>query len=124
MPHDIRNARLRDTCYAMLRAAALALVAGCLASCAVAPVADAGPPRIWDVSAQRFVDESTLDARLVAARYRLLGEVHDNPAHHRLRARTIAAIAAGGRRPAVVMEQLDFGVEGALQEAQRRGADA
>jgi uncharacterized iron-regulated protein len=80
--------------------------------------------RIWDVRAARFVTERELVARLAAARYRLLGEVHDNPAHHAIRARLIAALAAAGVRPAVVFEQFDLDRDTALVAAQAAGADA
>lgn len=83
-----------------------------------------GAGRILDVRAHRFIDEATLVARIAAVRYRLLGEIHDNPAHHRLRAGLIARIVASGRRPAVVMEQLELVRDESLVEAQRRGADA
>jgi len=81
-------------------------------------------PRIWDVRATRFVSESQLVGYLAAARYRLLGEVHDNPAHHAIRARVIAALAATGARPAVVFEQLDLDHDDAVVAAQAAGADA
>jgi uncharacterized iron-regulated protein len=80
-------------------------------------------PRIWDVRAARFVGEAQLVAALAAARYRLLGEVHDNPAHHDIRARLITAIAATGARPAVVFEQFDLDHDAALMAAQAAGAD-
>ena len=79
----------------------------------------AAPPPIWDLAAQRFVSEDALLVRLVATRFRLLGEVHDNPAHHRLRAHLIRRIAASGKRPAVVFEQFDLDRDAALVAAQR-----
>jgi uncharacterized iron-regulated protein len=82
------------------------------------PRADAQAP-IWDLRAQRFVSETELVERLVATRFRLLGEVHDNPAHHRLRAQLIRRIAASGKRPAVVFEQFDLDRDAALVAAQR-----
>jgi uncharacterized iron-regulated protein len=81
-------------------------------------VAIAGP-QIWDVKGGRFVDEGELVARLATVRYRLLGEVHDNPAHHTIRAEVIRRIAAGGARPAVVFEQFDLDHAEALAAAQR-----
>ena len=51
-----------------------------LAACST-PAPIAGPilePRIFDVREARWVSESQLVALLAAARYRLLGEVHDN----------------------------------------------
>src|ERR1700758_5399666 len=92
-----------------LLAAVLALHA--LPSIGAAPAAE---PRIWDVRAGRFVSESSLTANLASARYRLLGEVHDNAAHHAIRARLILAIAAAGPRPALVMEQFDLDRDEAL----------
>ena len=86
------------------------------------PHAAAG--QILDVRAHRLIDEATLVARIASVRYRLLGEIHDNPAHHRLRAALIADIARSGRRPAVVLEQLELARDANLGEAQRRGADA
>ena len=81
-------------------------------------------PRIWDVRAQRYVSNATLTQRIIDARYRLLGEVHDNPAHHALRAEMLRAIARSGKRPAVVFEQFDAEHDRALIEAQSSGADA
>jgi len=48
-----------------------------------------------------------LERRARAARFVLLGEVHDNPVHHRLEARVIAALATDPRPPAVAFEMLD-----------------
>lgn len=62
--------------------------------------------RVWDVGAARFVDASTLAARLARERFVLLGERHDNPDHHRLQAWVVRALAAAGRRPAVGFEML------------------
>ena len=84
----------------------------------------AAEPRIWEVRANRFVGESKLVADLAVARYRLLGEVHDNAVHHLIRARLIDAIAATGARPAVVLEQFDLDHDEALIAAQAGGANA
>jgi uncharacterized iron-regulated protein len=107
-------------------AAACAVACAMLAACAVPPAVEAldAAPQIWDVRAGRFVTESALVADLVRARYRLLGEVHDNPAHHAIRARLIAKIAGNGVRPAVVFEQFDLEHDKALRAAQAAGADA
>jgi uncharacterized iron-regulated protein len=53
----------------------------------------------------------------------LLGEVHDNPHHHRVRAWLIAAAARArppGARPGVVFEQIDADQQSALDEFQAR----
>jgi uncharacterized iron-regulated protein len=100
-----------------------AVVLACSALSACASLAP-GDPRIWDVRSGRFISEPQLVAELAAARYRLLGEVHDSPAHHDIRARLITAMAAAGVRPAVVFEQLDLDHDADLLAAQREGADA
>jgi uncharacterized iron-regulated protein len=63
--------------------------------------------QIWDVTAARFIDPSTLVARLTQSRFALLGEKHDNPDHHRLQAWLLSAVVAEGRRPAVGFEMLN-----------------
>ena len=105
---------------AAIAAAALGVV---LAGCASAP----RPPsalegRIWDVRAGAFIPEDALVARLSAARYRLLGELHDHPEHHRLRARLVARLAAD--HPQVFFEQFDRENDAPLRDAQRPGAGA
>jgi uncharacterized iron-regulated protein len=62
---------------------------------------------IWDVAAQRRVDERELYARVRSSDIVLVGETHDNPDHHRLEARLIDAFAARHAAPAVVFEMLD-----------------
>ena len=95
-----------------------------VAACATAPATTNGAARIFDVNGQRYIDEPTLVARLAATRYRLLGEVHDNPEHHALRARLVGALAARGMHPAVVFEQFDLDHEAALRAAQTPATDA
>jgi uncharacterized iron-regulated protein len=100
-----------------------ALSSAALAACAPLGALAPGHARILDVHAARFVDEAVLVADLASARYRLLGEIHDDPAHHTIRARLIRAIAATGLRPAVVLEQFDLDHDAALRAAQQAGAD-
>lgn len=59
---------------------------------------------IWDARASRQITEAELVAAAVEAKWVLLGEKHDNPAHHRLQARVVDGVGAAGRRPAVVWE--------------------
>lgn len=106
---------------ALLVATAMALVAACTS---VRSERTADDARIWDVRAGQYISQSMLAGRLVAARFRLLGEVHDNPAHHALRAQMLGAIAAAGKHPAAVFEQFDVDNDRALVDAQRAGADA
>jgi uncharacterized iron-regulated protein len=112
--------RLRTPARAIAVAWGIAMVA----ACAAAPATPKGAPRIFDVNGQRYIDEAALVARLATTRYRLLGEVHDNPEHHALRARLVGALAARGVHPAVVFEQFDLDHEAALRAAQMPGIDA
>ena len=99
--------------------AACALLTGCAAAPHAPATALAG--RIWDAHAGRFIEEPDLAQRMREVRYVLLGEVHDNPAHHELRARLI-----GGLPPQteIFFEQFDRPQDAALREAQRAGAGA
>ncbi|HZQ60020.1 MAG TPA: ChaN family lipoprotein, partial [Casimicrobiaceae bacterium] len=106
-------------------ALAIAFAGVALAGCAGWGAMQGSPsPRIWDVHRARFVPRDELEQRVIATRFRLLGEVHDNPMHHALRAELLRALARAGRHPAVVFEQFDATHDAALQQAQRAGADA
>ncbi|NIA69530.1 ChaN family lipoprotein [Pelagibius litoralis] len=59
---------------------------------------------IWETASGRQLDEAALFAAARDANWVLLGEQHTNADHHRLQARVVAAVAAAGRRPAVVWE--------------------
>lgn len=63
--------------------------------------------KVWDVPAQRYVDPVAVIERAAAARFVLLGEIHDNGEHHRIQARILQEMVKQGRRPALVMEQYD-----------------
>ena len=97
------------------RAVALALLALVIAGCAKggqieweSPVERTHPlvGRIWDVKAGAFIGEDALVARLVASRFALLGERHDNADHHALQAKLVRAMLEAGRRPALGFEML------------------
>ncbi|MFB4205554.1 hypothetical protein KBTX_03089 [wastewater metagenome] len=102
----------------MLMGAAMLLA---LAGCAVTGPAGGGPQagRIRDVAAGRFIDRPALIGRLARADVVLLGEVHDNPHHHERQAAVIDALAAQGRRPAVVLEMLRADQQAAVDRARR-----
>src|SRR2546428_11848114 len=55
--------------------------------------------RIWYVKAGTFIPDDTLVARLVASRFVLLGERHDNPDHHVLQAKLVRAMVEAGPPP-------------------------
>jgi uncharacterized iron-regulated protein len=78
--------------------------------------------RIWDTRAQDWVSMTELERGLTRARYVLLGEVHDNAEHHRLRHGLLAALVRDGRRPAIAMEQFDREHQPALQRVQNAPA--
>jgi uncharacterized iron-regulated protein len=99
--------------------AACALLAGCAAVPHAPATALAG--RIWDAQAGHFVEEPELARRIRKARYVLLGEVHDNPAHHESRARLIGVLSP---QTEIFFEQFDRPRDAALREAQRAGAEA
>jgi uncharacterized iron-regulated protein len=56
---------------------------------------------------ERWVGAEEIDAALAKAEFVFLGEIHDNPDHHRLQARFLRAAIAGGRKPALAFEMLD-----------------
>lgn len=61
--------------------------------------------RIWSIEKQAFIEPSALVVNLNDARFVLIGETHDNSAHHRLQAFLTGTVAPN--RPAtVVMEML------------------
>ncbi|MGE0802380.1 MAG: ChaN family lipoprotein [Lautropia sp.] len=111
----------------MRRRTALSLAgAGLLAACGALPRVSGLPwpddARIVETASGRELTAPSLVERILATPIVLLGERHDNPAHHRLRAELIDRWGRRARdRPhAVVFEQLDREHEPALREAQRR----
>lgn len=75
--------------------------------------------RIWDAHSMRFADPAEVTARLRRNRVVLLGEIHDNPEHHRIQARLFDALTADGSARALVMEQFDADHQSAMDEARR-----
>jgi uncharacterized iron-regulated protein len=62
--------------------------------------------RVWDVRGARFVTPEAMVRALVASRFVLLGEKHDNPDNHQVQAVVLRAILASERRPIVAFEML------------------
>ncbi len=85
----------------------LILALGCAKHAPLAPHGHEHPllGKIWSLADKEFVDEDDVFDALAAADYALLGEKHDNPDHHFLQARAIAAIAPPDS--IVAFEQLD-----------------
>ncbi|MGE5491957.1 MAG: ChaN family lipoprotein [Actinomycetota bacterium] len=100
--------------------AALFLISGCAAPRLVQldhPLAG----RIWDVSQRRFLSPLEAEDRIAAADIALLGETHDNPAHHQIQTQLLQRLVAQGKRPAVAMEQFDTDWQTAMDDARRAG---
>lgn len=116
--------RLRGCMRRTWSEACAALLVATLCGCAALGSLGGARERIYDVRGARTIDRATLVARLAHARYRLLGELHDNPEDHRVRADLLSALAASGQRPAVVFEQFDLPHDDALARAQAAGANA
>ena len=73
----------------------------------------------------RLAGARSWQARLSGDTVALLGEVHDNPEHHRLRAAALRHACEAGWRPAIVMEQFDVDRQPDLDRSRRdRPGDA
>jgi uncharacterized iron-regulated protein len=103
---------------AVLRAIGLASLATLApARAAIAQTADHPlTGTIWDLDAGAHSTTESLLAALRGARFRLLGEVHDNPAHHAIRLKLLDALGESGLKPAVAFEQFDRVHDKALQQ--------
>ena len=71
--------------------------------------------KIFDVKANQFISPDQLIDALSTGKYVLLGEIHDNPDHHRLQAWIIAQLVDRHRTPSIVMEQIRADQAGALK---------
>lgn len=95
--------------------AGAALPATLLPACAATTGHDAGPAG----------DAARLQAALRTQPLVLLGEVHDNPVQHALRADALRRRLQDGARPALLMEQFDREQQAAIDRVLARpGADA
>jgi uncharacterized iron-regulated protein len=61
---------------------------------------------IWSTRRNGPLQRETLGDALAQATYALIGEVHDNPDHHRLQAWSLYARAQRGRKQAIVFEMI------------------
>lgn len=78
---------------------------------------------IWSAADRVTLSREDLAARLAAADYVVLGEIHPNPDHHRLQAWAIDAMAARGRKPSVAFEMIPASMAGALATHRRDRPD-
>ena len=82
---------------------------------AIAVDAVAVPPRLP-------ADADALADAMRGERVVFLGEVHDNPAQHALRAAALRLLVERGARPAIALEQFDQGEQAAIDRARRERA--
>lgn len=75
--------------------------------------------RIWQADPGRFIDNDALLAQARSSRIVLLGETHDNLAHHAWQNRVLAVLAAQQPAPALVMEQFDLEQQPAIDSILR-----
>jgi uncharacterized iron-regulated protein len=107
-----RRAVLRAIGLASLATLAQARSLRAMTSAAEHPLTET----IWDLNTGARSTPGNLLGALRAARFRLLGEVHDNPAHHAIRLRLLDALAESSLKPAVAFEQFDRMHDKALQQ--------
>lgn len=94
-----------------------AMLAGLLLGLGAGASAHPLDARIWDTRTSTFIDAPRAYDLADRARYVLLGERHDNPAHQQLQLAMLAALDARGRDPALAMEQFDSEHQAALDAA-------
>jgi uncharacterized iron-regulated protein len=106
------------------RLAAIAAICLFLAGCSLGrnlPETGEAAGRILDVRSGKFISQDDVTQRAIAARYVILGEVHDNAVHHRVQAEILRALVEAGRAPVLAMEQFDLENQPALEAARERG---
>ncbi|MFP4682853.1 MAG: ChaN family lipoprotein [Ectothiorhodospira sp.] len=113
--------------FALIAAAALAV----LVALQPAPAGEWEAPhlqdhplagRIWSVERARFLSREDLRQRLQGTAYVLLGEVHDNPDHHRLHGKVLEWLARGeGEGPGVAFEIFDRGQQPLIDRLRAEG---
>jgi uncharacterized iron-regulated protein len=79
--------------------------------------------KIWHVKSKQFADKQQLLNDIVDKEYILLGETHDNPAHHNYQAWVIDQLNAEGRTLSVAFEMLTPKQGRALAKQQIQSAD-
>jgi len=63
--------------------------------------------RIWDVKKQTFIERAELSQKMLASEYLLLGERHDNMAHHQHQTWAIEQLHVARKQAAVAFEMVD-----------------
>src|SRR6056297_3578014 len=83
----------------------LVAAAAFLAACGTAPEDSSAPTEYWSVEGGAWLTPAAVAAAVAEADYLLLGEIHDNAAHHLGQAQLLRAFPGDG--VAVGFEQLD-----------------
>jgi uncharacterized iron-regulated protein len=65
--------------------------------------------RIWQPDMQTFISRLNARRQIVNADYVLLGEKHDNSAHHRLQAAAVGDLIRAGKKPLIAFEMINTG---------------
>ena len=105
------------------RAACLPILLTMLCACApLAPAAAEPDVLVWQASGKRYNSVDALLQQAAAADIVLLGETHDNAAHHALQRRVLAALAERDPPPVLVMEQFDIEQQERLDAIMASGA--
>ncbi len=104
---------VRRVRWAALLASALVL-AGCAGA---APAADNRKRLTFGPDADLEATARLIAARAGSAEVVYLGELHDNPQHHAIQARILAALLASGARPALAFEMVPETRQAALEAA-------
>ena len=115
--HAIPGRALHAACAAFL----VLTVGGCAP---LPPGADSRMDDIWQARPGRFVPFDDVLRQARAADIVLLGESHDNAAHHALQQRLFAALADAQPAPVLVMEQFDVGDQPRLDAVRASDASA
>jgi uncharacterized iron-regulated protein len=99
-------------------------IAGCPPSAQAPSPAIQGEIRYIDMTTRSAVSEAALRLRLQAATHVLLGELHDNPKHHRAQAQLLTWSLSDSSKRAVLFEMLEPAQESAAQGYLAHGGSA
>ncbi len=100
---------------AFLRCALTVFLIGLVAACSGTPRESRAPARYWSVADARWLSPDAVATAVADADYLLVGEIHDNAAHHLGQADLLRRFP--GENVAVGFEQLDSAQAAGLDEA-------
>jgi uncharacterized iron-regulated protein len=85
-------------------------------SCVTSPMNSENKPGFTDLSQEVQSPLRGYWSFIVSAQVLILGEIHDNPEHHRIQAAIIRELAKQGRLDAILWEHIDSDQASLLQE--------